>query len=65
MAVMDGCEAKFVTPVPEERKCPVCGEAVEVFTRKGRIIEDSTCPKCGHVLTAEEQLEPQARKTEK
>ena len=65
MAVMDGCEAKFVTPVPEERKCPVCGEDVEVFTRKGRIIEDSTCPKCGHVRTAEEQLEPQARKTEK
>ena len=65
MAVMDGCEAKFVTPVPEERKCPVCGEDVEGFTRKGRIIEDSTCPKCGHVLTAEEQLEPQARKTEK
>ena len=64
MAVMDGCEAKFITPVPEERKCPRCGEDVEVFTRKGRIIEDSVCPKCGFVICAEEQLESQARKVE-
>ena len=62
MAVMDGCEAQFTTPIPEERTCPKCGEIVEVFTRKGRIIEDTTCT-CGHVFHAEEQLESQARKT--
>lgn len=62
MAILDGCEAKFKTPVPEERICPVCGETVEVFTRRCRIIEDSACD-CGYVFKAEEQLDPQPRKT--
>ena len=26
MAVMDGCEAKYKTPVPEDRICPKCGK---------------------------------------
>ena len=56
MAVLDGCEAKYTTPVPEDRVCPVCGEEVEVFTKAGRLIEDVTCPKCGYVFHAEEQL---------
>lgn len=62
MAVMDGCEAQFTTPVLEERTCPKCGEIVEVFTRKGRIIDDTACS-CGYVFKAEAQLESQARKT--
>lgn len=35
-----GCEDKNRTPVPEERICPVCGEEVEVFVSRGKIIED-------------------------
>ena len=30
MAVMDGCEAKYKTPVPEDRICPVCGKHFEI-----------------------------------
>ena len=63
MAIMDGCEAKYKTPVLEERVCPKCGETVEVFTRRGRIIEDTACA-CGHVFPAEEQIPPQPRKKE-
>ena len=63
MAIMDGCESKHITPIPEERICPKCGEAVEVFTRKGRIIEDAVCT-CGHVIKTEEQVVTQARKVE-
>lgn len=61
MSIIDNCEAQFATPVPEERTCPKCGATVEVFTRKGRIIEDTTCS-CGHVIKADEQLDAQARK---
>ena len=57
MAIMDGCEAKHKTPIPEERTCPRCGEVVEEFTRKGRIIDDTAC-ECGYVFKAEPQLEP-------
>ena len=57
MAIMDGCESKHKTPVLEERRCPQCGEMVEVFTRKGRIVEESTCD-CGYVFEVEEQLTP-------
>lgn len=53
MAVLDGCEAKYRTPVPEERICPKCGKTVEVFTSRGRITEDAVC-ECGHVFAAEE-----------
>jgi len=61
MAIMDGCEARHKTPILEERACPQCGEAVEVFTRRGRIIEDTAC-ECGYVFKAEEPLDPQPRK---
>ncbi len=54
MAFMDGCESKYRTPVPEDRVCPVCGKEVEVFTNRGRIVEDAVCP-CGYVFKAEEQ----------
>ena len=37
---------------------------VEVFTRRGRIIEDTPCD-CGYVFKAEEQLEAQQRKAPK
>lgn len=53
MAVMDGCESKYRTPVPEERICPECGKEVEVFTNQGKIVEETTCS-CGHVFQAEE-----------
>lgn len=53
MAVMDGCESKFKTPVPEERVCPKCGKEVEVFTTGGKIIEEAVCP-CGYVFKPEE-----------
>lgn len=53
MAVLDGCESKYRTPVPEERTCPKCGKIVEVFTVRGRIMEDAKCP-CGYVFSAEE-----------
>ena len=53
MAVMEGCEAKYTTPVPADRICPNCGNEVEVFTSRGRIIEDTACP-CGYVFKAEE-----------
>ena len=33
--------------------CPKCGNEVEVFTTRGRIIEDTACP-CGYVFKAEE-----------
>ena len=39
MAVLDGCESAFKTPVPEERTCPQCGREIEVFTVKGRVVE--------------------------
>ena len=62
MAIMDGCEAKHKTPTLEERTCPACGETVEGFTRRGRIIEDTACD-CGYVFKAEEQLTPQPRRS--
>ncbi|MBQ8088366.1 MAG: hypothetical protein IJ234_08110 [Clostridia bacterium] len=64
MAIMDGCEAKHKTPVLEERVCPMCGETVELFTRRGRVLEDTACD-CGYIFKAEEQLSaPQAKKKE-
>lgn len=53
MAIMDGCESKYRTPVPEEKVCPKCGKEVEVFTTGGRIVEDATCS-CGYVFHAED-----------
>ena len=51
--VMDGCEAKFRTAVPEDRICPKCGAEVEVFTIKGKIREDTPCD-CGYVFKADD-----------
>lgn len=53
--MINGCEAQHATPVLEERVCPACGEIVEVFTKKGRVVSDSACD-CGHVFPAEEQV---------
>lgn len=50
-----GCEAQHNTPVLEERICPDCGEIVEVFTRKGRVVSESPCD-CGYVFHVEEQV---------
>ena len=60
-AVLDGCESKYRTPVSEDRICPKCGEEVEVFTVRGRVVEETSCS-CGYVFQAEE-VEP--LKTEK
>ena len=49
MSVLGGCEEKNKTPVLEERVCPNCGDEVEVFTVKGRVMEDFVC-KCGYVF---------------
>lgn len=53
MAIMDGCESKYRTPILEERVCPQCGKEVEVFTNKGRVVEDAACS-CGYIFHAEE-----------
>lgn len=52
---INGCEAQHATPVLDERVCPNCGEIVEVFTRKGRVVSESTCD-CGYVFHEEEQV---------
>ena len=54
MSILEGCEGKYKTPVPEERVCPVCGRSVEVFTSVGRVLEDTACA-CGYVWPAQEQ----------
>ena len=58
---IDGCEARHATPVLEEKVCPECGEIVEVFTRKGRIVTGSTCD-CGYVFNEEEPVFTRARR---
>lgn len=63
MAVLDGCEAEFKTPVPEERICPQCGKEMEVFTVKGRVVEDAVC-ECGYVIKAQDPDSPMVKKTE-
>lgn len=50
-----GCEEQHKTPVLEERICPECGAAVEVFTRKGRLVADCTCD-CGYVFHEEQPI---------
>lgn len=49
---LTGCEEKYKTPVLEERRCPQCGEDVEVFTRKGKIVGEHAC-ECGYVFKEE------------
>ena len=55
MSVLGGCEEKNKTPVLEERICPNCGDEAEVFTVKGRLIDDFVCT-CGYVFHREEQF---------
>lgn len=50
-----GCEDKHRTPILEERICPNCGEEIEVFVSRGRVIEDSACV-CGYVIKAQEPV---------
>lgn len=58
---ISGCEAQHNTPTLEERICPVCGKTVEVFTRKGRVVEDCSCD-CGYVFREEEPVFTRARR---
>lgn len=53
MSVMDGCESKNRTPILQEKICPKCGETIEIYTVKSRMIEDAVCD-CGYVLKADE-----------
>jgi transcription initiation factor IIE alpha subunit len=55
MAVMDGCEGSTKTWVLEEKECPECGQPLEYYTSRGRIVEDVTCS-CGYVLKAQERV---------
>ncbi|HIS26501.1 MAG TPA: hypothetical protein IAA57_06305 [Candidatus Pullilachnospira intestinigallinarum] len=64
MAVMDGCEGSAKTWQLEERTCPQCGEEIEVYTSRGRIVEDAVCEKCGYTIKAQEQVIPGAKKEE-
>ena len=57
MSVLGGCEEKNKTPILEERICPSCGNEVEVFTVKGRLIDDFSCD-CGYVFQKEGQIVP-------
>ena len=63
MAVLDGCESAFKTPIPEEHICPQCGKEIEVFTVKGRVVEDTAC-ECGYVIKADEPDSPMTKKKE-
>ena len=63
MAVLDGCEGAFKTPIPEERICHQCGKEIEVFTVKGRVVEDTAC-ECGYVIKADEPDSPMTKKKE-
>lgn len=65
MAVFEGCEGNSKTWDLEERKCPKCGEEMDVYTYKGRVVEDSICGKCGYVLKAQEQVVPGLKKRKK
>lgn len=50
-----GCLGKYRTPVPEDRTCPVCGNTVEVFARAGKLVDESVCPRCGHLFPPQDQ----------
>lgn len=62
MAVFDGCEGLNKTWSVEERECPKCKAAMEVYTSNGRVAEDAVCPGCGYVIKAQEQVVPGLRK---
>lgn len=49
MKLKFGCQDYDKTPTLEERICPECGEKIEVFVIRGKIIEDSQC-ECGYVM---------------
>lgn len=61
MSVLSGCEEKNKTPVLDERVCHNCGDEVEVFTVKGRLIDDFVC-KCGYVFQKEQQIVSERKK---
>ena len=63
MSAIDGCEAKYRTPVPEDRICPKCGKPIEVFTVRGRVTEDAEC-ECGYVIKADDPDSPMVEKKE-
>lgn len=57
MAVMPSCHDRKNTPVLQEIICPQCHETMEIFTRDGRIVQDCTCERCGHIIPEGEHIE--------
>ena len=43
--ILDGCQAKPRTPTIHEKKCPNCGEVIELFSVDTQV----ACEKCGFV----------------
>lgn len=64
MSILDGCEGTNRTWTLEERTCPQCGAEMDVYSARGRVVEDAVCSKCGYTIKAQEQVIPGAN-TEK
>lgn len=43
--IMDSCQGKPRTPTIEEKRCPQCGNMLEIFSIDTQV----TCEKCGFV----------------
>ena len=43
--IMDGCQGKPRTPTIEEKRCPQCGNLLEIFSTDTEV----TCEVCGFV----------------
>ena len=44
--IFEGCQGKPRTPTLEEKKCPKCGNPIEIFS----IDTEAVCEKCGQVI---------------
>lgn len=44
--IMEGCQGKPRTPTIEEKRCPPCGNTVEIFSTGTEV----TCDRCGFVI---------------
>ena len=44
--IMEGCQGKPRTPTIEEKRCPKCGNLIEIFS----VDTEATCEHCGTVI---------------